>query len=57
MTNLIQRLAAGEHQLEAIARDGFVSATIPIVFGGIVVALFAFVALALGMTLVVSSFV
>ena len=57
MTKLMQRVIAEEHHLEAIARDGYVSATIPIVFGGIVLSLSALVGLALGLTLAVAYFV
>ena len=54
MTTLIQRLLDKERHLETIARDGFVSATLPIAFAGIVLAVFALVALAVALALAVS---
>ena len=53
MTTLVEKLVAEEHHLEEIARDGYAPATLPIVLGGIVVALTVIVGLALGITLVV----
>ena len=53
MTSIVQRAIAEEHHLEDIARDGYAPATLPIVLGGIVLALFVIVGLALGLTLVV----
>jgi hypothetical protein len=53
MTSLVQRAIAEEHHLEDIARDGYAPATLPIVLGGIVLALFVIVGLALGITLAV----
>ena len=53
MTTLVEKLVAEEHHLEEIARDGFAPATLPIVLGGIVVALTVIVGLALGVTLIV----
>ena len=53
MTALTARLVAEEHHLEEIAKDGYAPATLPIVLGGIVLALTAIVGLALGVTLLV----
>jgi hypothetical protein len=53
MTTLVEKLVAEEHHLEEIARDGYAPATLPIVLGGIVVALTVIVGLALGVTLIV----
>ena len=53
MTPLVEKLVAEEHHLEEIARDGYAPATLPIVLGGIVVALTVIVGLALGVTLIV----
>ncbi len=53
MTSIVQRAIAEEHHLEDIARDGYAPATLPIVLGGIVLALLVIVGLALGLTLVV----
>jgi hypothetical protein len=53
MTSLVQRAVAEEHHLEDIARDGYAPATLPIVLGGIVLALVGIVGLALGITLAV----
>jgi hypothetical protein len=53
MTNLVQRAIDEEHHLEEIARDGYAPATLPIVLGGIVLALLVIVGLALGITLAV----
>jgi hypothetical protein len=53
MATLVQRLVAEEHHLEDIAKDGYAPATLPIVLGGIVLALTAIVGLALGVTLLV----
>jgi hypothetical protein len=53
MTSLVQRAIAEEHHLEDIARDGYAPATLPIVLGGIVLALVAIVGLALGITMAV----
>ncbi len=51
MTSLVQKVIAEEHHLEDIARDGYAPATLPIVLGGIVLALVAIVGIALGITL------
>jgi hypothetical protein len=51
MTSLVQKAIAEEHHLEAIAKDGYAPATLPIVLGAIVLALIAIVGLALGITL------
>jgi hypothetical protein len=53
MTSLVQRAIDEEHHLEEIARDGYAPATLPIVLGGIVLALLVIVGLALGITLAV----
>jgi hypothetical protein len=53
MTAIVEKLVAEEHHLEEIARDGYAPATLPIVLGGIVVALMVIVGLALGVTLLV----
>ena len=53
MTSLVERAIAEEHHLEEIARDGYASATMPIVLGGIALALLVIVGLALGITLAV----
>lgn len=57
MMNLLRRSIDEQRHLEALARDGFATAALPIMFGGIVLAVFAFVALALGITLFVSHWV
>ncbi len=53
MTAIADKLAAREHHLEEIARDGYAPATLPIVLGAIMLALLAIVGVALGVTLVV----
>ena len=53
MSTLVQKIVAEEHHLEDIAKDGYAPATLPIVLGGIVVALTAIVGIALGVTLLV----
>ena len=53
MTALVDKLVAEEHHLEEIAKDGYAPATLPIVLGGIVVALTVIVGLALGLTMAV----
>ena len=53
MTSLVQKAIDEEHHLEDIARDGYAPATLPIVLGGIVLALIGIVGLALGITLAV----
>jgi len=53
MTTLVEKLVAEEHHLEEIAKDGYAPATLPIVMGGIVLALAVIVGLALGVTLAV----
>mgnify|MGYP006951242266 CR=1 FL=1 len=53
MTTLVEKLVAEEHHLEEIAKDGYAPATLPIVLGGIVLALLGIVGLALGVTLAV----
>jgi diacylglycerol kinase len=53
MTALVDKLVAEEHHLEEIAKDGYAPATLPIVLGGIVMALAVIVGLALGVTMAV----
>ena len=53
MTAIVDKLVAEEHHLEEIAKDGYAPATLPIVLGGIVLALIVIVGLALGLTLAV----
>ena len=53
MSSLVHRAIAEEHHLEEIARDGYAPATLPIVLGGIVLALTVIVGLSLGVTLAV----
>ena len=53
MTTLVEKAIAEEHHLEEIARDGYAPATLPIVLGGIVLALTVIVGLALGITMAV----
>ncbi len=53
MTTLVQKAIAEEHHLEEIAKDGYAPATLPIVLGGIMLALMVIVGLALGITLAV----
>jgi hypothetical protein len=53
MTAFVDKLVAEEHHLEEIAKDGYAPATLPIVLGGIVVALTVIVGLALGLTMLV----
>jgi hypothetical protein len=53
MTTFVEKLVNEEHHLEEIARDGYAPATLPIVLGGIVLALIVIVGIALGVTLVV----
>ena len=53
MTAFVDKIAAEEHHLEEIAKEGYAPATLPIVLGAIVVALVVIVGLALGVTLAV----
>jgi hypothetical protein len=53
MTSFVQRAIDEEHHLEEIAREGYAPATMPIVLGGILLALMVIVGLALGITLAV----
>jgi hypothetical protein len=53
MTSLVQKAIAEEHHLEDIAKDGYAPATLPIVLGGILLALIVIVGIALGITLAV----
>jgi hypothetical protein len=50
---LVEKAIAEEHHLQEIARDGYAPATLPIVLGGIVLALTVIVGVALGVTLLV----
>jgi hypothetical protein len=49
---LLQRAIDEEHHLVDVARDGYSPATLPIVLGGIVLALFVIVGLALLVSLI-----
>ena len=49
----MHKLAAEEHHLEDVARDGYAPAALAITLAGIVLALVVVVGLALGLTLVV----
>lgn len=53
MTSLAQRVIDEEHHLQEIAREGYEPATMPIVLGGILLALVVVVGIALGVTLAV----
>ena len=53
MTTFVDKLVAEEHHMEAIAKDGYAPATLPIVLLGIVAALFVIVGMALGVTMAV----
>jgi diacylglycerol kinase len=53
MTTFVDKLVAEEHHLEAIAKDGYAPATLPIVLGAIVAALVVIVGIALGVTIAV----
>jgi hypothetical protein len=53
MTTLIEKAIQEEHHLEAIAREGYAPATIPIVLVAIVLALTVVVGVALGISLAV----
>ncbi len=53
MTGLIEKAIEEEHHLEEIAREGYAPATLPIVLGGIVLALIVIVGLAIGITMTV----
>lgn len=53
MTSITAKLVAEEHHLEEIAKDGYAPATLPIVLGGILLALTVIVGLALGITMAV----
>ena len=53
MTAIVDKLVAEEHHLEAIAKDGYAPATLPIVLGFIVVALAVIVGLAVGISMAV----
>jgi hypothetical protein len=51
MTALVEKLVAEEHHLEEIAKDGYAPATLPIVLGGILMALAVIVGLAVGVSM------
>jgi len=53
MTSIAGKIVAEEHHLEDIARDGYAPATLPILLGGITLALIVIVGLALAVTLIV----
>jgi hypothetical protein len=53
MTTFADKLVAEEHHLEDVVRNGYDPATLPIVLGGIVIALIVIVGIALGVTLAV----
>ena len=53
MATFVHKVVAEEHHLEEIARDGYETATLPIVLGAIVLVLVVVVGLALGVTLAV----
>jgi hypothetical protein len=50
--HLVDKLVEEEHHLEEIARDGYAPSTMPIVLGGIVLALAVIVAVMLAIVLV-----
>jgi hypothetical protein len=47
MTTLVEKIIEEEHHLADVARDGYAPATMPIVLGGIVLALIVIVGLML----------
>jgi hypothetical protein len=53
VTTFVEKLIAEEHHLEAIAREGYEPATLPIVLGMIMLALSVIIGLALGVSLLV----
>jgi hypothetical protein len=53
VTGLFEKAIEEEHHLEEIAREGYAPATLPILLGGIVLALIVIVGLALGITMAV----
>jgi hypothetical protein len=53
MTTFVEKVIAEEHHLEAIAREGYEPATLPIVLGLIMLALSVIVGIALGVSLLV----
>jgi len=53
MTTFVEKVIAEEHHLEAIAREGYDPATLPIVLGMIMLVLSLIVGLALGVSLLV----
>lgn len=52
MTSFASKMAAEEHHLEEIARDGYAPATLPIVLGAIVIVLTVIVGVALTVSLI-----
>jgi len=52
MTAIVDKIVAEEHHLEDIASDGYAPATLPILLGTIVLALFVIVGVVLGVTLI-----
>jgi hypothetical protein len=53
MTTFVEKVIAEEHHLEAIAREGYEPATLPIVLAMIMLVLTVIVGLALGVSLLV----
>jgi hypothetical protein len=53
VTTFVEKVIAEEHHLEEIAREGYEPATLPIVLGGVMLALSVIVGLALGVALLV----
>jgi hypothetical protein len=53
VTALVDKLVEEEHHLEEIARDGYAPATLPIVLGGIMIALIVIVGVVLGVAMTV----
>jgi len=51
MNHLLEKAIEEEHHLEEIARDGYAPATLPIVLGGIVLALIVIVGIALAIAM------
>jgi hypothetical protein len=56
-TTFAQRVMYEQRHLERIARNGYASVTLPIVFGGVVLSLLALVGFALALTLIVAYWV
>jgi hypothetical protein len=53
VTTFVEKVIAEEHHLEEIAREGYEPATLPIVLGGVMLALSVIVGVALGVALLV----